>query len=210
VARRVTARAVWATLIAVAACGGGHPETAPEIRSAPLPTAGLAGRPVTLYPLTLIGGEESLGWGAQLGSRAVALERADSLIAAYLTERNPEVQWILPDALRQAARRAPGLLPNPDHMATAMLRALKLVHVPDPLWSQLRALTGVAGDRYAAVPASLAFLRGPDGVGRAELSFVLVDVRSGLVGWRTVASGAGADPWSALRAALDTLAPLTP
>jgi hypothetical protein len=36
---------------------------------------------------------------------------------------------------------------------------------------------------------------------------VLVDVRLGDVWWRSVVRGKGADPWTALRVALEALAP---
>jgi hypothetical protein len=182
----------------------------------PLPTAGIAGAPVAVFPLTLIAAEESLGWTAALADRAHALRQADSLIGAYLTQRSPEVRWILPDELRRAAVRAPGVLPDPDRMGTALLRAANITRVPDPLWSQLRSLTGVVGDRYAAVPAALVFrpaapeANAAQKRGTAELAFVLLDVRRGLIGWRTVAKGEGEDPWSALREALRTFAPDVP
>jgi hypothetical protein len=198
----------------VLGCGGAGVEESQA--PTPLPTAGIAGQPVAVFPLTLIAAEESLGWTAALADRNQALRRADSLIAAYLTERNPEVRWILPDELRRAAARAPGVLPDPDRMGTALLRASNIARVPDPLWSQLRSLTGVVGDRYAAIPAALVFRPIATeagtvlGRGTAELAFVLLDVRRGLIGWRTVAKGEGEDPWSALREALRTFAPDVP
>ncbi len=48
------------------------------------------------------------------------------------------------------------------------------------------------------------------GRGRAELMLVLVDVRTGRVGWRTVARGEGDDPWAALWAGLKPLVPGIP
>jgi hypothetical protein len=196
--------------LAGVACGGGTPEEAVPPQPSPLPTAGIAGRPVTLYPLTMIAASAALGWDDLLRPREAALHRADSVIGLFLTERAPEVQWVLPDELRRAARRAPGMLGDPDRMGTAMLRGSGVAMVPDPLRSQMRNLTGVAGDRYAAVPAALVYFVGDSGRARAELSMVLVDVRNGLVGWRTIASGEGDDPASALWAALSTLVPDIP
>ena len=114
-----------------------------------------------------------------------------------------------PDALRRAARQAPNLLTDPDRMGTAVLRN-NMRRVPDPLRSQMRSLTGIAGDRMALVPASLFFFSDSGGVGRAELTVVLVDVRLGEVRWRSVASGNGTSPWDALKEALATLAPISP
>ena len=46
--------------------------------------------------------------------------------------------------------------------------------------------------------------------GAAELSIVLVDVRTGQVSWRTVARGEGDDPWTALACAVKCLTPGLP
>ena len=51
--------------------------------------------------------------------------------------------------------------------------------------------------------------RCPEG-GTAELAIVLVDVRTGQVGWRTVARGEGDDPWTALARAVKSLTPGLP
>lgn len=195
----------------LAGCGG-SPQPASDVppQAAPLPTAGMAGQRVTVYPLTLVATDRALGWTELVGPRADALRRADSLIAVFVEERAPEVVWVLPDELRRAARRAPGMLTEPDLMGTAILRAGDAKGVPDPLRSQMRALTGVAGERYALVPASLVFVRGRDGAGRAELTVAITDVRRGLMEWRTTAWGEGENPWEALWAALTTLVPDLP
>jgi hypothetical protein len=171
----------------------------------------MGGQPVTIYPLTLVATDRLLGWGEQVGARADALYRADSLVAAFLTERAPEVTWVLPEDLRRAAKRAPGLLVDPDQMATAVLRSGDSRRLPDPLRSQMRNLTGVAGERYALVPASLVFVPGEDGgSGRAELALVVTDVRTGMIEWRTTAWAEADDPWVALWDALTTLVPDLP
>jgi len=196
-------------LLGFNACGGGQPNSAVEPETAPLPTAGIAGQEVTVYPLTLVVAEEALEWSEYLHPRREALDRADSLIAALLTERAPEVVWVLPEALRRAASQAPGMLANPDQMGTALLRS-PLQRVPDPLRSQLRTLTGMAGGRHALLPASLVFLSDSGGMGRAELTLAIVDVRTAQVQWRTVASGLGVDPWEATWEALKSLVPGLP
>jgi hypothetical protein len=85
--------------------------------------------------------------------------------------------------------------------------------VPDPLRSQLRtlsALAGSGGGRYALIPAGLIFRRAVGAVATAELTVVMVDVRTGRVGFRTVARGEGGDPWTALTRALKSLTPGVP
>ncbi len=197
--------------LGVIACGGSRPTGVRSLAPvAALPTAGLAGQKVALYPLTMLGAAEELGWGDLLSPRRAALDRADSVVAQELAARAPEVTWVLPGDLRRAARRGQPMLTEPDQMATALLRSPDLTIVPDPLRSQMRALTAVAGDRWALVPASLVFVPDETGQSRAELTVVLVDVRTGVIGWRTVAHGVGGAPWEALRAALKALTPGLP
>ncbi len=201
---------VWCMLL-LTACGGAQPATdEPEpSQAAPLPTSGIAGQSVSVYPLTLLATEESLGWESMVQPREEALARADSLIAVFLEERAPEADWVLPEALRRAHRQAPSMLANPDKMGTSLLRS-PFEQVPDPLRIQMRALTGVAGGEYALVPASLVFYAEPDDQGRAELTMVLVNVRLGRPVWRSVADGVAGDPWTATWNALKTLVPGLP
>ncbi len=198
------------TVALVAGCGGSGPATSVNPSGLPLPLPAMLGQQVSIYPLTLLAGDETLGWRESLEPRRAALDRADSLIVAALTERSPEIQWIEPDALRRAARRAPGMLTDPDRMATAILRSPAINKLPDPLFSQIRNLSGVAGGRLALVPASLGFTPDEQGAGKAVLTLVLVDIRTGRVRWRNQAEGTGDEPWSALWAALKTLAPGLP
>ena len=200
--------------------------------TAPLPTAGIAAQRVGVLPLTLVAAEDSLHWEAVLGERRTALAQSDSIIGTLLKARAPEVTWVLPDELRRVARRAPGIAPAPDQMGTAILfhpTKQQPEMVPDPLRSELRTLAALAGGgRYALVPAGLTYRRatalggGPGSVGAphaaplphavatAELTVVLVDVRTGRVGFRTVARGEGDDPWTALTRAVKTLTPGLP
>lgn len=221
-------RGAWCAAAAtLLGCGGHKADLVPE-PTAPLPTAGLAAQQVSLLPLTLVAAEDSLHWEALLGGRRAALARADSVLGTLLQARAPEVTWVLPDELRRAARRAPGIAPNPDQMGTAiLLRRTKQdpEMVPDPLRNELRTLTALAGSgggRYALVPAGLVYRRtveqsngrtvtpGPLGRATAELTVVMVDVRTGRVGFRTVARGEGDDPWTALTRAVKSLTPGLP
>ncbi len=203
---------VWlAGALALAACGRSQPADAAPTPTAPLPTAGLAGQRVVVYPLTVVAADERLGWEAALTPRRSALDHADSLLAEALSGRAPEVTWVLPPALRQVARRSAPVVTNPDQTPTSLLRSPGLKQLPDPLWSQMRNLVAVAGERYALVPASLVFVPAPDGSGgRAELTLVLADVRTGAIGWRTVANAVGHDPWEGLQRAIKALTPGLP
>lgn len=201
-------------------CGGKSQTPTPE-PTAPLPTAGIAAQQVAVLPLTLIIAEDSLRWGGLLGERRAALTKADSVLGSLLQARAPEVTWIPPDALRRAARRAPGIAPDPDQMGSAILLHPSKQSpevVPDPLRSELRtlaALAGSGGGRYVLVPAGLVFRRTTRPAdarlgGTAELTIILADVRTGRVGFRTVARGEGDDPWTALTRAMKNLTPGLP
>lgn len=192
--------------LVVLACGSSQTVDSAPTPTRPLPVGAMIGVQVVVYPLTMVAAEGALEWTDLLEPRLEALRRADSMIGEALANRTPEVTWVEPDALRRAARQAPGMFTNPDRMATAALR-YNLDKVPDPLRSQMRILTAVAGDRMALVPASLLFFHEPDGPGRAELTLVLVDVRLGEIRWRSVARGNGSTPWAALDDALDALMP---
>ena len=228
---RTYGRAAWgAAALATLACGGGSKkeEPTPEQQiTAPLPTAGIAGQRVSLFPLTLVAAEDSLGWQHLLADRRKTLLQADSVIAELIGGRAPEVTWVYPAELRHAARRSAGVASSPDQMGTAILRIGGMADVPDPLRSQLRSLIGIAGGRYALVPAALIYKRAirpaagrgtrppvaapPDHqTATAELAMALVDARLGKVKWRTVARGDGTDPWTALTAALKKLTPGIP
>ncbi|HVH68790.1 MAG TPA: hypothetical protein VM716_13055 [Gemmatimonadales bacterium] len=224
-------RGAWWVVAAAAAsgCGGRQHPQEPE-PTAPLPTSGIAAQQVSLLPLTLVAAEEALHWDSLFAERRVALAKCDSVIATLLVARVPEVTWVLPEELRRAARRAPGVVPNPDHMGSTILlhgtnREPEMV--PDPLRSELRTLSALAGGRYALIPAGLVYRRivgQSDGVttqhptvrpsdrptAAAELTVVMVDVRTGRVDFRTVARGEGADPWAALTRAVKSLTPGVP
>lgn len=172
-----------------------------------LVTAGLAGQGVALLPVTMVVTDPRLPSGAGLGSRAVLLSWADSLIGEAFQERAPEVQWVLPPELRRLARRSPGLVRDPDRMGQAIMRS-NYKEVPDPLRSHLRQLMAVAGGRFAFIPAAVYL--GPAGAESlmVELGAVLADARTGRVVWRSRAVGQGETASHALRAALATILPV--
>lgn len=207
-------KSLWLlALAAVVGCGGGgsgaseQPKPSPLL-NIPMATPVLAGQRVAVLPLTLAVPDLALANDPLLGSRARVLPWADSLIGEALQGRAPEVTWVLPAELRRAARRATGFATDPDHMGHAILRDPLFKVVPDPLRSQIRTLVALVDARYALVPASLVFLKEPAGTVKAELSFVIVDARTGAPGWRSVASGSAAEPSLALRTALINILPV--
>jgi hypothetical protein len=176
----------------------------------PVPTGSLVGQPVAVMPITLVAVDPAIGSDTlfrALGDRRAMLSWADSLIGDALVGRAPEVKWVLPPRLRKLARRAPGLVDDPDAMGQAMLRSTRLKDVPDPLRGSLRNLMAVVGGRVAFVPAAIGFTRDSSGI-RAELSLVAADTRAGRILWRSTPIGGGPTPAAALAAALAAVLPL--
>lgn len=205
-------RTALASLLALALAGcGGSPQPVEEPRPEPLMTAALAGQSVIVPPATMVIVEPGVPGNEWLPPQAALPRWADSLVAEALTVRAPEVKWVLPDELRRAARRAPGVAPDPDQMGQSVLRSPALRSVPDPLRGYLRNLMALAGGgRHAFVPALLRL--DPDLAGgvRARLALVLADGRSGAVLWRTEAVGQGAEPAAAVRQAMAAILPVLP
>ena len=194
-------------------CGGGHsqqpvqPKPSPFLNR-PMVAAALAGQKVAVLPLTLAIPDAALSSDTLLGVRAKVLPWADSLILTALTNRAPEVEWVGPEALRKVARRSIGFATDPDHMGHAILRDPLFKVVPDPLRSQIRTLVALIDARYALVPASAVFLKEVDGSVKVEICFVLVDARTGIPGWRSLATGFGPSATQAYRAALAVVLPV--
>ena len=201
-------------LASAAACGGRSAETAPspqkrpEVPARPLNTLTLAGQKVVVLPLTILLIEDSVPGGALLADRTRGLPWADSLIGAAFTTHSPEVDWVLPPALRKIAKRTQGVTVDPDHMGQAIMRVPKIDVVPDPLRSSLRTMAAIAGAVEAVIPAAASLLHGPGDTVHAELAMVLAYVRTGQVLWRTLATGSGRTPTLAFNAALQTVLPL--
>ena len=203
----------WVAPLLVAACVGHKSQTPVPEPTVPLPAGSLASRDVGVMPFTLVLAEDSLHWDAHFTDHPKTLATADSLLLGFLTSRVPEVAWKSPARLWRSARGANDLPDDPHQLGVAILRQLPVgSYVPDPLRAQLRMLGAVAGGSYVLAPASLFFKTDSANrkMGKAELTMVLVDVRLGQVSWRSVARGTGEDPWSAVNAALKTLAPGLP
>ena len=170
----------------------------------------LSGERVALLPLTMVVADsavESDSLYTRWRNRAYAVALGDSLIFDAFETRAPEITWVPPAELRRIARRAPGMVTNPDQMGQAMLRSPKLQRLPDQLATSLRRLVAISGGRMVLVPAAVAFNRTPSGQTRAEVSLALVDTRRNEVVWRSVAAGESTAPDRALRNALLTVFP---
>lgn len=178
-----------------------QPEPAQGLALAPM-----AGQRVPVLPITLLVADAPADEFLP-ADRVARLHWADSLVAAVLLERGPEVTWVFPEELRRAARRAPGTVTDPDRMGQALMRAEGLDRVPDPLRGYLRGLTAMTDSRLVFIPAAVRLA--PDSVSgvRAEVSLVLADSRNGAVVWRSRPEATAATAAAAVRAAIVQILP---
>ena len=218
-------RSAWCAGAALAlACGGGRADAsqtpAPQ-PTAPIPATSFAGQRVMLLPPTLAIADERLGWQGRFGDRRTTLGQADSVIGGLLVDRTPEVTWVRSAELRRAVQMSAGMAGDPAQLPLAVLRGDRVTEVPDPMRTQLRNLAAVSRTRFALVPAALVWIPADtaaavraivqgSGAGTAELTLVMVDTRLGHVVFRTVARGAGDDPWTALTRAVKAATPGLP
>lgn len=150
-------------LAVLAACGGASRNG--DGVSPPPPPPRLMGYRVMLVP-------------AQAGEP----EALESELVFWLTDRAPGVEWVLPDELRDAVRRAPGSgldLDAPRHVVDMGGRDRRIA---DPLYGDLRRLGAITDATLAVVP--LASRQTTDSAGVAlELVTAVVAVRAGRVVW---------------------------
>lgn len=214
-----TRRPAWLPflLVAAIACGGraapGGAEPAeaqePARPVVPFSVTPFAGQKIAVLPITHLLAPAALAADPAVSPREHGLARADSAFGEFLQARMPEVTWLLAADVRRAARRAPGMVGDPDRLGQAALRNPKLTTVPDPLRSSLRALGALTDSRFVLVPASASFDGAPGAV-RVDAIFVLADVRTGAVVWRAAPRGEGPDGAAAYEAALLQVAPPEP
>jgi hypothetical protein len=198
-------------LVLAAACasapGAAEAQGSPAPAPAPaLALAPMAGQNVPVLPVTLLVADAPTDEFLP-ADRVARLAWADSVVGETLVERGPEVTWVLPEALRRVARRAPGTVTDPDRMGQALLRAEQMDRVPDPLRSHLRGLSAMTDARLILVPAAIRLQPDSTGGVRAELVLVLTDTRNGGIVWRSRPVATGPNAREALRAAVIQILP---
>ncbi|MGH7522973.1 MAG: hypothetical protein ACREK8_01575 [Gemmatimonadales bacterium] len=176
------------------------PQPAPALLLAPL-----AGQPIAVLPVTFLVTSDPAVAGLPAG-HAAQVAWADSIVADGLAARGPEATWTLPDELRRIARRAPGMVVEPDRMGQSVMRYENLRRVPDPLLSNLRSMVAMTSGRYVLIPAALRFTPGAGGVS-VEVVLVLVDARNGSILWRSTPVATAATAGAALAATIAWILP---
>jgi hypothetical protein len=202
------------TILLLSACATtAGPVVAPlpaqeDLAPAPaLSVAPLAGQRIPVLPVSYLLAESPID-SFLVADRTARLRWADSLIGEVLQARGPEVEWVLPPALRQIARRAPATVTDPDRMGQSIMRAEKLETVPDPLRGYLRSLTAMANARLVFIPAAVRFSPDPATGGvRVEADLVLADSRNGVVVWRSTPVAVATTAAGALEAVISHILP---
>ena len=150
-------------------------------------------------PITLVATDPALRCRHPLRAATATAARALDLgrLASSATRfagRAPEVKWVLPPELRKIARRAPGIVDDPDQMGQAMLRSPKL-------HGRSRSAPGVAPEphgggrrpRSSWCPRRSASAARPTAGCAPSSRWWPADARNGQVLWRSVPLGTGAD-----------------
>lgn len=180
------------------------PTTAKPLAAPALLLAPLAGQPVAVLPATYVISDGNVSGIPP--ARLAQLAWVDSVIGEALQTRGPEARWLLPAELRRVARRAPGMITDPDQMGQASMRFASLKKVPDPLFANIRSLVAMTGSRFVMIPAAFRFSQTADGV-QVEATLVLADARSGLIPWRSSPVATGATAAAALAATIARILP---
>src|SRR5688500_9224120 len=155
----------------------------------PSPTAArplerMAGQEVLVLPVQYLAFNDSLGWQQSVPNRAAYLARLDTVIASTLTARGLGQAWTFGPEVARAARLNSIIMPNARALSAEWLRGRLLPDqtVREPLASQVRALVGLKGSRYALLPVEIRF-EGEGGTGVATMRLVMIDSRLAQVRW---------------------------
>jgi len=156
------------------------------------PLAAFVDKPLVIVPAqrarVSVGGP---AWAPTGDGARTWLASLDDEIAAALADRGVTRGWVLPAQVERTARRNPTFASDPHALAVEpILPTAKAFdfELPDPLRSQLRAITALTeGARYVLVPVEARFERatpsGPADSGRAVLRLAIVDTRLARLAW---------------------------
>lgn len=183
-------------------CASGTAYMWREKEFARLPTSGLWGSTVIILPVDTLAAAPGFEGAGELG--AVGRRQADSVIAATLKIRAPNVVWTSAAMLRARAE-ADTSVPHPDSLLVHLLALRALMSVSAPLLEQLEKVVTITQGRYVLAPVWVTYRRGRRRPARAEVTLVLVNVKVGAVAWKSDVAGEDANPLVALAQAIRTL-----
>ena len=148
------------------------------------PLERMAGQQVLVLPVQYISFHNSLGWQQSVPDASAYLAKLDTVIASTFTARGLGQAWTFGPEVARAARLNSIIMPNARGLAAEWLRGRLLPDqtVRDPLASQVRALVGLKGSRYALLPVEIRF-EDQGGTGVATMRLVMIDSRLAQVRW---------------------------
>jgi len=184
--RRAPVRALAAAAslaLALAACAGA-PRQASAQRAAPKPAQSVAAMELSGQKVLVLPAQAALG---------IPQTRADitrELLFA-LGEQDARTQWIDPERLRAALRRAPGYAEDADALPGESFRHHGDRYMQGNLGLLVRRYSALMDVRLVLIPQSAQWLPAADSAsgGVVRLSAVMVDARSSNVVWYGEADG---------------------
>lgn len=118
-----------------------------------------------------------------------ALTSFDAELAYWLTERGVRTRWIAPEAVIRAIARSPTLGFTARTLAVGDFERARMEIIGEPLYGELRWLSGLMNARYALVPVGIAYARNAEGDRRVHVAAALIDTMGGHVLWFGVLAG---------------------
>ncbi len=144
----------------------------------------MAGQQIVVFPVQYQSSVDTLGWQQQIPNRAAFLAALDDQIEAAFAARGLGKSWAFGREVERASKLNSILMTDARSLSAEWLRGRVLpeTSVRDPLASQVRALVGLKGSRYALLPVELR-LENRGGMGVAILRVVMIDSRMALIRW---------------------------
>lgn len=167
----------------LAACGG---------RAAP-PAAGPAPAPVVeparaVAPMDF-GGQRVLVLPVQAAEGVAGRDAATAEVLFALGERDSRTQWVSPEQLRSALRRAPGYAADPGTLPDDAYQHHGERYIVDPLGGVVRRYSALTDARVVVIPRAVRWIADAAGGGRVRVTAAVIDARNGRVVWYGEADG---------------------
>src|SRR3954469_3562859 len=146
------------------------------------PLERMSGQEIVVFPVQYLSWTDSLNWQSQIPNRAEFLATLDDQIEAALTARGLGQTWTFGREIERASRINSIIMRDARSLSAEWLRGRTFPDqtVRDPLASQVRALVGLKGQRYALLPVELR-LENRAGMGVATLRVIMIDSRMALI-----------------------------
>ncbi len=186
---RLSAR--HAVLLPILALAGACAKRPPDVAGDEPLSAGemrilerLAGQQIVVFPVQYLTFTDQLGWQQSIAKRADYLAALDDEIAFAMSERGLGRAWVFGSQLERASRMNSTFVTSARALAAESLRGRVYAEqsVRDPLASQIRALVGLKGQRYALLPVELR-MESTNGIGVGVLKVLLIDSRLAKIRW---------------------------